>query len=231
MIEGKNENMKEDVLIDEIRRMMRLGKLDSLLLFASSFSGLIFSLLQVVLGGLNAIIYFLPFLVSITFMSIYIGYIRGGITIDKIEERVRGWVYLIVGSIAYSFYLFIINLYRLSNEVEKHSKVLITILMVLILVFLLFPSYKVSKYMLEFFYKYTGLGEPISKVTKGTISATLWASWNLDTTFVIIAYTLYVMVNDGFDLPLITFHVVLAGLCFFFFYFFERRARYLVSTL
>ena len=64
--------------------------------------------------------------------------------------------------------------------------------MVVILVFLLFPSYKVSRYMLEFFYKYTGLGDPISKVTKGTISATLWASWNLDTMFVIIAYTLYV---------------------------------------
>ena len=73
----------------------RIGKLDSLLLYLTSLFGLLFSLIQALGFGIEGVIHLIPLLFSGMFLPIYFGYIRGVIMTDSLEERIRGWLYLI----------------------------------------------------------------------------------------------------------------------------------------
>ena len=76
-------------------------KLDRLLLSATSLLGLIFGISQIIIGGMDSLIFFIPFIILIWLWPIYIGYIRGAIVLDHILERFRGWIYLIGGIFIY----------------------------------------------------------------------------------------------------------------------------------
>ena len=67
-----------------------------MLLFLSSFLGLGLGLLQLVCESIAVLVFFLPLLILILVVPIYIGYIRGAILLDSIVERIRGWFYLIL---------------------------------------------------------------------------------------------------------------------------------------
>jgi hypothetical protein len=86
------------IVKNHIDRKMRVGKLDSALLFLCSSFGLIFSFLQAYLGGIYALLYFLPVIILGWILPFFIGYIRGAIFQDSAVERSRGWIYLIVGT-------------------------------------------------------------------------------------------------------------------------------------
>ncbi|WP_287588278.1 hypothetical protein [Candidatus Borrarchaeum sp.] len=77
---------------------LRIGKLDSALLFLSSSITIIFALIQVFIGGVGALIYFLPLFFLGWIIPFYVGYIKGGLG-DSVVERCRGWLYLILGII------------------------------------------------------------------------------------------------------------------------------------
>lgn len=82
---------------------MKIEELDNLLLFLSSFLALFFTVFQLFLNTAMTIIYFAPLLVLGAILPIYVGYIRGALIYDSVPERVRGWVYFILGV---PFYLF-----------------------------------------------------------------------------------------------------------------------------
>lgn len=79
----------------------KMDRLDRLLLNATSLLGLIFGISQVIIGGMDSLIFFIPFIILIWLWPIYIGYIRGAIVFDHILERFRGWIYFIGGIFIY----------------------------------------------------------------------------------------------------------------------------------
>lgn len=79
----------------------RLQNLDALLLFVTTIFGLFFSLFSGILVQ-KEIAYGFLFLLGIGLViPIYIGYVRGAIILDTLEERVRGWIYFLYGIILY----------------------------------------------------------------------------------------------------------------------------------
>jgi len=71
--------------------------------------------------GYREIIYgFLPLLIIGLVIPIYIGYVRGAILLDTLEERVRGWIYFLIGVFYYSALIifFVVNKLLLVLNVE-----------------------------------------------------------------------------------------------------------------
>lgn len=96
--------------LEELRRAielkLKLGKLDSLLLFVPTLLGLVFSLIQYSTGMIRQMtdaLALVPVLLLGIGVPVYIGYYRGGIKLDSITERARGWVYLVLGIYLYLF--------------------------------------------------------------------------------------------------------------------------------
>jgi len=90
--------------IEEIHAKLRLGKLDSLFLFIPTLVGIVFSLSQFYLRTVREetiVAFFIPILLIIVAIPIYVGYYRGGIALDSIVERARGWIYLANGFLIY----------------------------------------------------------------------------------------------------------------------------------
>jgi len=87
-----------EVLID---REMKMQNLDQLFLFLTSILGLFFSLIYILFERIETVVGFLPILILGLFIPVYIGYIRGAILIDNLEERIKGWIYFVYGIIVY----------------------------------------------------------------------------------------------------------------------------------
>lgn len=66
----------------------RISRLDSFLLFAASSISLGFAVGHALIGGIVALVIFLPLLSTVWFMSIYVGYVRGAILMNSLAERV-----------------------------------------------------------------------------------------------------------------------------------------------
>ena len=94
--------------IEEINIKLRLGKLDSLFLFIPTLLGIAFSLSQFYLRIVEQeaiVTVFTPILILTVGIPIYIGYYRGGISLDSIVERARGWIYLANSFLVYTYFL------------------------------------------------------------------------------------------------------------------------------
>lgn len=83
-----------------IERKSKRDKLDTLLLFSSSSLSIVFTIISAILRYQDLVI-FLPILFLSLFMPIYVGYVRGSLILDSAQERARGWIYLIIGSVLY----------------------------------------------------------------------------------------------------------------------------------
>jgi len=85
----------------------KLERLDDAFLFLLGFVGLVITIVQVYLFGSSIIglLETLPLIFLGIVMPFYVGYIRGTISIGLLNrsfvERMRGWVYLIIGVSAY----------------------------------------------------------------------------------------------------------------------------------
>ena len=78
----------------------RYGRMDELLLNLSASIGILFTLIQAAISGVNSIILFSPLLLMGWVLPIYVGYMRGAIQ-NSMQERIRGWIYLVVGVLIY----------------------------------------------------------------------------------------------------------------------------------
>ena len=90
-----------------IDKKSKKESLDTALLFFSSSFSIFFTLIHIYFGEL-LLLYFLPTLFLGWVMPVYIGFIRGSLTLDLVEERVRGWIYLIAGAGLYLLVIFLI---------------------------------------------------------------------------------------------------------------------------
>jgi len=83
------------------RSERRIERLDEFFLFITSVFGLFFSLLYALLGYQEIVYGFFPLLIIGLVIPVYIGYVRGAILLDTLEERVRGWIYFLHGVVFY----------------------------------------------------------------------------------------------------------------------------------
>lgn len=91
----------------------KLERLDTAFLFIVSFVGLVITIVQVSIfekANLRGLVEIIPLLFLGIVIPFYVGYLRGAISIvftnRSIVERMRGWVYLIMGVSGYFGYVF-----------------------------------------------------------------------------------------------------------------------------
>jgi hypothetical protein len=120
--------MSED-LGEYIDRKMRIGKMDSFLLYLTSLFGFLYSLSQFFFSTAEDVIWFIPLLIPGMILPIYFGYCRGALK-DSAEDRIRGWLYLAIGTPFYALQL--LNLF-----IEKQIKQYVPINIAKVVPFLL----------------------------------------------------------------------------------------------
>jgi hypothetical protein len=108
----------------------KVDRLDNAFLFALSSIGLLISFIQIRQENLSGLIEAIPFLLLGIVLPFYVGYMRGAIEKDSIGERIRGWIYLITGTISY-FAIFISSWLRMNYPqfLWLHSQILLTLLL------------------------------------------------------------------------------------------------------
>lgn len=79
----------------------KLEKLDNAFLFAIGLIGLLFTIVQTLRVGKNSLVEISPLLILGIVVPFYVGYVRGAIEYNSTIERIRGWVYFIIGVISY----------------------------------------------------------------------------------------------------------------------------------
>lgn len=92
-----------------------INRLDSLLLSLISLLSIVYAVLNTTLHGDLILFYFIP--ITILYgIPIWIGYIRGSIILDyrleRLEERIKGWTYLIGGTIGYLAHFVVLRLFE-----------------------------------------------------------------------------------------------------------------------
>lgn len=109
----KSTIYKEVVLSQKTEIAHDIDKLDSLILITPSIFAILGFLIQLLINSiayslnisamLHEIAYYsiVPLLFFVVFLPLYIGYWRGALTKHSIIERVRGWIYLIIGVTTY----------------------------------------------------------------------------------------------------------------------------------
>lgn len=96
--------MDNQELKDYIDLKLKIGKLDSTLLFLCSSLSFLFGLIQTIIGANQALLQFSPLLVIGWVLPFYFGYLKGAILDNSVIERVMGWIFLVFGlSIYLSF--------------------------------------------------------------------------------------------------------------------------------
>jgi|SRR5208282_5762527 len=116
---------------------MRTTALDTAFLFLLASSGLIFSSLNVTIGGKNGFVLYVPFLFSGFLFPFYIGFLRGVVEFDSDIERIRGWIYLLVGSF---LYLFNLSFIMIRDYLQINDTIRILMLVIYIVGWYLFPK-------------------------------------------------------------------------------------------
>jgi hypothetical protein len=82
-------------------------RLDDAFLFILGSVGLIISFMQITMKELTEIVEAMPFLLLGIALPFIVGYLKGAIEIDSVEERMRGWIYFVIGISSYfAFFIF-----------------------------------------------------------------------------------------------------------------------------
>src|SRR5438046_747804 len=86
-------------------RKMRVGKLDSALLFLSSTIGIIFAVIRVITPSDVSILFSIPLVLFGVISPFYYGYVKGAIVHNSAIDRVRGWIFFLIGLGSYLYNL------------------------------------------------------------------------------------------------------------------------------
>jgi hypothetical protein len=93
-IVAKRTEREEFVDNSQITAHQKMDKLDSLFLWVASLAGVGFTIFVAYLHV--PFVLYIPVFVLITY-ALAVGYVHGGIFLDSLTERVRGWIYLFFG--------------------------------------------------------------------------------------------------------------------------------------
>src|SRR5438445_13691484 len=86
-------------------RRMRVGKLDSALLFLSSTTGIIFAIIRLITPSDVGILSSIPLILFGVISPFYYGYVQGAIVHNSAIDRVRGWIFFLIGLGSYLYNL------------------------------------------------------------------------------------------------------------------------------
>jgi hypothetical protein len=100
------DNLTLADLQEYIDKKSKKESFDTALLFFSSSLSIGFTIISAILRYQDLLI-FLPTLFLGWFMPIYVGYVRGSLIMDSVEERARGGIYLGIGAVLYISMVFI----------------------------------------------------------------------------------------------------------------------------
>jgi|GEM_PF-3311573 len=123
----------------------RVDKLDEAFLFLISLTSIIFTVIQAFFGGLAFILYSILLLIFGVVIPFYYGYLKGALK-DSAIMRVRGWIYLFIGTAGYVTML----IYFKAGE-SKDLLIMYTGLIIYILFFIII--YKIRDYILNYIFK------------------------------------------------------------------------------
>lgn len=222
--------MNNEEAVRRIETKLRLGKLDSLLLFLSSLLGLGFALLQLMYNNILILVYFLPLLFLILVMPVYIGYIRGAILLDSIVERIRGWLFLMLGGGFYIGTVIFISLLKYFDfELELWVGLISSGVVVIATIY--------SNFTAKVFFRV--FGYKMSKEINETIIHTLESAFCLGLSFIGLTFlpseipkfterfiTEELLIIKIFDIISLIFIIAITFLLILNSIFAERKARY-----
>jgi len=120
---------------EDITKGKDMDKVDSLLLSLASGLSFFFSLLRAVVGDIPSIILFFPLLILGWLLPIYVGYCKGGIN-NILEERFRGWIYLIEGCFVYAMSTFLDFMVRYPRDPLNIEGFLLLFIVVSLILFI-----------------------------------------------------------------------------------------------
>jgi hypothetical protein len=123
----------------------RVDKLDEAFLFLISLTSIIFTVIQAFFGGLSFILYSILLLIFGVVMPFYYGYLKGALK-DSAIMRVRGWIYLFIGTAGYVTMVICFN-----ASVSKDP----LIICIGLIIYILFSTiiYKVCDYILYYIFR------------------------------------------------------------------------------
>lgn len=90
-----------------LNKKLRVGKLDSALLFLSSTVGLMFAVIRAAIDPATAIGTAIPLIILGVVLPFYYGYVRGALVRLSTADRYRGWIFFLVGLGAYGYNIFV----------------------------------------------------------------------------------------------------------------------------
>ncbi len=92
-----------------------LNRLDSLLLSLISLLSIVYAILNTTFHGTLLLFYFVPIAILYV-IPVWIAYIRGAVILDyrleRLEERIKGWTYLIGGTIGYLAHFVVLRIFE-----------------------------------------------------------------------------------------------------------------------
>ena len=88
----------------------KLGKYDDAFLLSLGLVGLIISFIEIGKNSITETASAIPFLLLGILLPFTVGYLRGAIQQNSIEERMRGWIYFLIGTTSYFAFFVIIRM-------------------------------------------------------------------------------------------------------------------------
>jgi hypothetical protein len=119
----------------DLKKDMQKSRLDNLLLHTSTLLGIILALFQTMINQEYVIKCFIPLFLFVWLIPVYIGYVKGAIAYDLISERLRGWMYLIEGTLAYLLFL---GVFFLRTKTDKNISIIDNYIILLLLLSIVF---------------------------------------------------------------------------------------------
>jgi hypothetical protein len=88
----------------------KLDKYDDAFLFSLGLVGLIISFIEIGKNSITETASAIPFLLLGILLPFIVGYLRGAIQQNSIEERMRGWIYFLIGTTSYFAFFVILRM-------------------------------------------------------------------------------------------------------------------------
>lgn len=85
----------------------KIDRLDDAFLFSLSLVSIVISFIQINMKDLIQILEAVPFLLLGVILPFVVGYVKGALEINSLEERMRGWIYFVIGMISYFAFFYI----------------------------------------------------------------------------------------------------------------------------
>jgi len=187
----------------DLKRDIKKNRLDNLLLHTSTLLGIILALFQTMINAEYLIKCFIPLFLFVWLIPVYIGYVKGAIIYDLISERLRGWMYLMEGTLTYLVFL---GVFFLRTKQDKAISTIDNYIIMFFLLFIVLIGGYIYKKFIKFF------NTEISIVEKYLIKRTIFLPFLLGLASLLYLILVDIKINKIEDLIDIGFFVGLGSI-------------------